>query len=466
MIHIVLCGGSGVRLWPLSRISKPKQFISFLDDQSLLQKTIVGNRFCAEECFVVCNADHFHMVKSQLSECGLSPGKYFLEPVPKNTAAAVCFGLLACRPEEIVLITPADHDIDYSSNYVRALEEAEEYAENDEVVLFGIAPATPETGYGYIEVNQDYSVKKFHEKPSVELAREYLKDGRFFWNSGMICAKAGKLIEQFQKYAKDILEGARSALMRAKIREEDGAKVYAILKDEMEIIPADSIDYAILEKASHLKCVVGNFRWTDMGSFDSIFTSFPKNDGENVVNAKSFVSVNAKNNLVMGTDRLISMVDVEDLAVVDTPDALLISKLGSTQKVKELVGKLKTTNTKVHEFHFEETRPWGTFSVLESRETWKVKRLVIWPGKRLSLQKHMNRSEHWVVVAGKALVTVGSEQRELYANQSIYIPMEEQHRIENPGEENLVIIEVQSGAYTGEDDIVRIEDDFHRVIGS
>jgi mannose-1-phosphate guanylyltransferase len=278
----------------------------------------------------------------------------------------------------------------------------------------------------------------------------------------MICAKCEVLLKLMLHHAPEILQKAEQAYRNSSVQ-IGHPSIIKIPYEEMMKIPVTSVDYALLEKTSNLKCVPGAFRWTDMGSFDSLFTYFPKDEGNNVVNAKQFLSINAKNNLVMGDHRHISMVDVEDLAVVDTPDALLISKLGTTQNVREVVHKLKDTHKALLEMHVEKICPWGSFTVLESADMCKVKRLVVHPGKRLSLQKHLHRSEHWVVVAGTALVTVGKEKYLLHPNQSIFIPQQEQHRIENPGEEDVVIIEVQYGEYTGEDDIIRIEDDFGRV---
>lgn len=462
MINIILCGGSGTRLWPLSRECLPKQFITFLDQQTLLQKTALGNSQHSSEFIVVCSTEHANLVQKQLDECSLQPRAYILEPSPRNTAAAVCLSLFSLDPEEIVLITPSDHLIDYSEGYQAALKQAREYAENDEVTIFGIFPHSADTGYGYIEVVSENTVKRFHEKPSALVAQQYLMQGNYFWNSGMICAKAGVLLKALQVHAPNILKEAETAYSNASIT-KGPAPFYKIPEEEMSKIPPASIDHALLEKMESLKFVQGNFQWSDVGSFDSLFTQLPKDGEGNAVNAKDFLSVDSKNNLVIGNNRMISTIDVEDLVIVDTPDALLIAKLGSTQKVREVVNKLRISKTNLHRAHAEENRPWGSFKVLESQETCKVKRLVVTPGKRLSLQKHAHRSEHWVVVAGTALVTVGEHQHLLYPNQSVFIPMGELHRIENPGKNNLIIIEVQYGEYTGEDDITRIEDDFLRA---
>jgi len=462
VISVILCGGSGSRLWPLSRERLPKQFITFSDQHTLLQKTAIGNRKYSDDFILVCNAEHYWLAQSQLQEIHLQPKKYILEAIPKNTAAAVCLAILSVDPEEVVLITPSDHYIDYSDDYQRAVSQAHTYACANEIAIFGIAPKSPETGYGYIEVDSHHHFKRFHEKPNIHVAKEYLRQGNFYWNSGMICAKAGVLLNAMQIHAPEILEMTAHAYQRASMSDASSS-ICKISMADMEKIPSISIDYALLEKMSNLRVVAGNFSWSDVGSFDALFTQLSKDDEGNALAARHFVSIDAKNNLIIGNKRLISAIDVENLAIVDTPDALLISKLGSTQKVRAVVDELKSLKTTLHQTHLEESRPWGSFTVLESHETFKVKRIVVTPGKRLSLQKHQFRSEHWVVVQGKALVTVGNEEKLLHPNHSIFIPLGEIHRIENPGDEDLILIEVQYGSYTGEDDIIRLQDDFARI---
>lgn len=461
MINVILCGGSGTRLWPLSREKKPKQFINFSDGKSLLQRTVLGNQQFCSQFMVVCNAEHSYAVQNQLEEMRLEPHSYIFEPIPKNTAAAVCFAMLSIDPNEIALITPADHYIDYSNDYLKAITEANNFAANDFLTIFGIYPRNPDTGFGYIEIEQNKNVKKFHEKPSFKVAESYLKKGNFYWNSGMICVKAGIFLEKMKMHAPLIYETSLNAFQKAAITKNQ----YKILSDEMDSIPSESVDHALLEKIETLKCVPSTFEWNDIGSFDSLFSHLPKDVEGNAVDAKNAHFLDSANNLVLGNKRMISLIDIEDLVIVDTPDALLVSKLGSTQKVKEVVTRLKKGNTTLHRDHIEDFRPWGSFTVLDSVEKYKVKKLVVLPGKRLSLQKHQYRSEHWVVVSGKALVTIGTEEKLLHPNDSIFIPQGEVHRIHNPGDTELVIIEVQYGDYTGEDDIIRIQDDFSRALG-
>lgn len=463
MIHLILCGGSGTRLWPLSRECKPKQFISLLDAKSLLQKTALGNESLCDGCVIVCNNEHYHMASKQLLECSIKPIRYILESIPRNTAAAVCLGLQEINPETTVLITPADHHTEYSEAYIKAVNQAQEYAKQGYISIFGITPLRPETGFGYIETRDESWVLSFHEKPNLNTALDYLNRGHFYWNSGMVCAKAGVLLKALKEHASEILKTSQEAYKKAEITTVANSPIYRIPHDSMIKIPSLSLDYALLEKMSPLRCVLGTFEWSDIGSFDSLFNHIPKDSDGNAIDTKRFLSIDSKNNLIMGSHRMISTIDVEDLVVVDTPDALLISRVGSTQKVREVVHQLKELASQLHITHAEEQRPWGSFTVLESSETIKVKRIVVSPGKRLSLQKHRFRSEHWVIVAGTALVTLGEKIYKYEPNQSLFIPQGELHRVENPGSIDLVIIEVQYGSYTGEDDIIRIEDDFARV---
>lgn len=333
-----------MRLWPLSRESLPKQFIRFLDHQSLLQKTALGNRNYCSELVLVCSYEHAELAKKQLEECVVVPNRFILEPIPKNTSAAICFAILSLDPEEIVLIAPSDHLIDFNSEYAKAIEQAKQFALRDQIAIFGISPTSPETGYGYIEGLPDNTVKHFHEKPTFEVAQQYLREGNFYWNSGMICAKAGVLLKAIAEHASYVLQPAEHAFQSSATI--DGIpEMYRIPKEEMAKIPAISIDYALLEKMNQLKFVVGNFSWSDIGSFDSLFMQLPKDQKGNAISAKNFVSVDSKNNLVIGGERMISAIDLEDLVIVDTPDALLISKLGSTQKVRAIVQQLRDTSS-------------------------------------------------------------------------------------------------------------------------
>lgn len=458
MINVILCGGSGTRLWPLSRQSKPKQFIGLLQETTLLQRTAKANQAVTTDCVVICNEAHSHLVQQQLSACSVTPLHYLFEPEGRNSAAAVCIALLALEREDIAFITPADLYIEYSDAYYQAIKQAKELAKNNKITVFGIAPDKPETGYGYIELSPEGTVRRFHEKPNVALAKQYLSDGNYFWNSGMLCAKVGTLLDSLQKHAPDIYEKSLATFQNANVV-SDASTMYYFPIEHMLKIPDISIDYALLEKLDELKMVKGNFIWSDVGNFDAMYKHLKKDKMGNAGNSNN-ITINSENNLIIGTSRLIATVDIKDLIIVDTPDALLISKRGSGQKVKDVVAKLDNSISHLQKTHVEESKPWGSFTVLEKSSEWKVKKLTILPGKRLSLQKHKYRSEHWVVVSGIAFVTVGNKQTYLHPNQSIYISQDEIHRIENPGTEPLNIIETQCGSYTSEDDIIRFQDDF------
>ncbi|WP_457598367.1 mannose-1-phosphate guanylyltransferase/mannose-6-phosphate isomerase, partial [Hydrogenimonas sp.] len=325
-----------------------------------------------------------------------------------------------------------------------------------------IEPTYPETGFGYIEAVQSAErvkeVRKFHEKPDKETAEEYLGQGNFYWNSGMFCFKAKTLLEELQATAPEIYEACKMAFDNA---HREGERLLRIRHEDMAAIPDESIDYAVMEKSDKVRVVPCDIGWSDLGSFDALYEELPKDEKGNTLNG-SHIPLDSRNNLVIGSDRTIATVDVEDLMIVDTVDALLVSRKGSSQKVKEIVKELKRRGSELPTVHLTAHRPWGTYTVLEDTPGYKIKRIVVKPGKRLSLQKHFHRSEHWIVVSGTATVTVGDETKLIRPNESTYIRMGEVHRLANEGKIPVVLIEAQVGEYTGEDDIVRLDDDFRR----
>ncbi len=467
MTNIILCGGSGTRLWPISRALLPKQFIKLFDDESLFQLTVKRNKAVCSQQFIVSNAEQYFLAIDQLDELKSTQNKFLLEPVGRNTAPAIALACLALEPEEIVLVSPSDHLIKDEEAYAKVLEEAKELAEADNLVTFGITPEYAETGYGYIEADEK-DVKAFHEKPDAQRAQEYVNAGNFYWNSGMFCFKVGVFLEELQKYSPEIYEMSKKAIGSDAFAspKKDEIKISSpnmirITHEEMQAIPEDSIDYAVMEKSSKVKVIASNIDWSDLGSFDALDEEIPKDEDGNT-QCEHLYTVDAKNNFVYSKERAIALVGIEDLIVVDTADALLISKKGTSQKVKEVVKQLKTGESELHHIHLTAHRPWGTYTILEKHHKYKIKRIVVKPGKRLSLQKHFHRSEHWIVVSGTALVTIGEKEVIVRPNESTYIPIGETHRLENPGKVDVVLIEAQVGNYLGEDDIVRIEDDFKR----
>lgn len=453
---VILCGGSGTRLWPVSRSLYPKQFVQLFDNESLFQKTLKRNTKLAKDLSVVINQDQYFMGLDQLDESGLRYNRQFvLEPTGRNTAPAIALAALNSNPNDILLVVPSDHLINDELAYNEAVRKAQEFAEAGDLVTFGIKPTYAETGYGYIEGDQ-FNVKSFKEKPSKETAEKYVQAGNYYWNSGMFCFKASVYLEELKTHAPDIYSSSISAFENSK--KESPLR---ISKHDMEAIRSESIDYAVMEKSKKVKVVPADMGWSDLGSFDSLYEALPKDKDGNTKEEK-LIHLNSKNNLVVGGKRLITTVDLEDMMIVDTNDALLIAKKGSTQKVKDIVGLVKAYDNELTNIHTTAHRPWGTYTILEESPQYKVKRIVVRPGAKLSLQKHHHRSEHWIVVSGIATVTVGEKRFVLNKNESTYIPKEEVHRLENEHNEDIILIEAQVGDYLGEDDIVRLQDDYKR----
>ena len=456
MTNIILCGGSGTRLWPISRSLMPKQFVKLFDDKSLFQLTVERNAKVCETEFIISNAEQYFLALDQLEELDRKDSKYLLEPVGRNTAPAIALACLALDSEELVLVTPSDHLIKDEQEYAKVLQTAKKLAQEDNLVTFGITPEFAETGFGYIEsIKESYDVKAFHEKPDALTAQKYVDAGNYYWNSGMFLFKAGLFLEELKKHSPAIYEASLEAYNSAKKNE-----VIRITHEAMLNIPEDSIDFAVMEKSSCVKVVPSNIAWSDVGSFDALYEELPQDSNGNTINSKH-VSVDSKNNLIHVEDKYIATVDVEDLIIVDTGDALLVSKKGSSQKVKKVVAEIRK-NSDLHNIHLTGHRPWGTYTILEDTPGYKIKRIEVKPGKRLSLQKHYHRNEHWIVVSGTATVTVGETTTLIRPNESTYIKMGEVHRLSNEGKIPVVLIEAQVGEYTGEDDIVRLEDDFKR----
>jgi len=433
----------------------PKQFVKLFEHKSLFQLTVERNSSLCSEQFIVSNTEQYFLALDQLGELNRSTDKYLLEPIGRNTAPAIALACMTLDNETIVLVTPSDHLIKNQDAYTQVVKRARELASQDYLVTFGITPTFAETGFGYIESNGE-EVVSFKEKPDAATAQEYLKAGNYYWNSGMFCFKAGVFLDELAKYSPEIYDTCKIAMEHADLN-----GLTRIKHEDMLAIPEDSIDYAVMEKSDRVKVIESNIDWSDVGSFDALYEELPKDENGNTACDKH-ISVDSKNNLVLCDGRQIATVDVEDLIIVDTGDALLVSKKGSSQKVKNVVAELKKCNSEMHNIHLTAHRPWGTYTVLEDSQGYKIKRVIVRPGKRLSLQKHLQRSEHWIVVSGKATVTVGDQTLLVYPNESTYIKMGEVHRLANDGKIPLVLIEAQVGEYTGEDDIIRITDDYKR----
>jgi len=458
MINVILCGGSGTRLWPISRGSLPKQFHSLYGETTLFQQTYLRNSAQSEHTLVVLNSELYYVALDQLKEVGAKEFTLLVEEEGRDTAAAIAlaaFHIAQSWGDELMMVTPSDHVIKQERNYYAAVDKAISFATNNHLVVFGITPTHPETGYGYIERKAEFEVERFVEKPNKDKAEEFLKNNNFFWNSGMFMFSSSLYLSELKKNAVDVYDTSKN--------------VYDICKEnlrfitkQMQKIPKISIDYAVIEKSESLKMVYGDFGWSDLGSFDSLYSINEKDNMKNVLKSKT-VLINSHRNYFESSSRMITALDVDDLVVVDSDDALLITRRGSTQGVKELVGELKKDNANLVRYDSKVFRPWGQYKVLEEDESYKIKKIVVNSGGKLSLQKHKHRSEHWIVVSGVANVTKADKEYIVKKNESIYISAGEVHRIENPYEKNLILIEVQVGDYLGEDDIVRLDDVYRRT---
>jgi len=470
MINIILCGGNGTRLWPISRVLMPKQFVKLFDDKSLFQLTVERNSVMCETQLIVSNQEQYFLASDQMEEMGKTSGKYLLEPMGKNTAPAIALACMALDKDEVVLVTPSDHLIKDEKAYKKVVEKAKELALQDSLVTFGIEPTFAEVGYGYIQAKPEsndkcsiFNVELFHEKPDFKTATKYLEENSkfntehsslFLWNSGMFCFKAGVFLDELKKHSPKIYETCKIAFENKKIQHS----TLRIQHSYMEAIPSDSIDYAVMEKSKKVKVVPSNIGWSDVGSFDSLSEELKIDNTDMIIEEES------EDNFYYSDDKnkVIATVGLEDFIVIDTKDALLISKKGQTQKVKNIVNKLKSTHSELLTTHSLVHRPWGTYETLIEDNGYKIKRIVVKQGKRLSLQKHFHRNEHWIVLSGTATVTVKDKTYLVRPNESTYIKAGEIHRLANEGKIPIVLIEAQVGEYTGEDDIVRLDDDFMR----
>ncbi len=458
MINIILCGGSGTRLWPISRTLMPKQFVKLFADKSLFQLTVERNSKICDSQMIVSNIEQYFLALDQLAELQQTNNQYLLEPVARNTAPAIALACMALADEgngdEMVLVTPSDHLIKNEAKYQKVLQQAQTLAQSDNLVTFGIAPTFAETGFGYIEAD-DFDVLAFHEKPDLKTAEQYLEAGNYYWNSGMFMFKASVFLAELRTHSLATYKATQTAFKNA-----NKGEMIRVNYHDMSNIPENSIDYAVMEKSDKVKVIPANIGWSDVGSFDALFNELPKDENNNTLN-ENHIAIDSKNNLIYGEERKIATIDIKDIIVVDTGDALLISKKGSSQKVKQVVAQVKKT-TELHNIHLTGHRPWGTYTVLEEAKGYKIKRIEVLPNKRLSLQSHQHRNEHWVVIKGRAEVVNADKILTLYENESTYIKAGDKHRLSNITNEVLIIIEVQVGGYMGEDDIERFKDDFQR----
>ena len=466
MTPVILSGGSGTRLWPLSRGQYPKQFLPLVTQNTMVQETMLRLSGLAglKNPIAVCNEDHRFMMAEQLWEIGVKPSAIILEPVGKNTAPAVAMAALsASSQDEVLLVLPADHVILNIEAFHLAIAKAEALAKQGNLVTFGIVPTHPETGYGYImkdstRLGEAYKVAAFVEKPDLVAAKNYVKSGDYLWNSGMFAFTAGNFLKELEKYNPDMLSACKKALSSAII----DLDFIRLDKATFSACPADSIDYAVMEKTDKAAVIPLDASWNDVGSWSALWDVTDKDASGNAISG-DVLTLDTKNSYIYSEDKLVTIIGVEDLVVVETKDAVMIAPKARVQEVKQIVDQLKQQGRSEAQVHKKAYRPWGHYDSVDSGDRHQTKRIVVKPGAKLSLQKHHHRAEHWVVVKGTALVTRGDEQILLTENESTFIPLGTVHRLENPGVIPLEIVEVQSGSYLGEDDIVRFGDSYGRI---
>lgn len=467
LIPIILSGGAGTRLWPVSREAHPKPFMRIGGDKSLLMQTheralaVSGNT----APLIVTNRDYYFLSHDEMAGQEIKP-QYLLEPAGRNTAPAIALAALWAlqqKNDACLLVMPADHLIKDTPSFYTSVKHAESLAKDGFLVLFGIRPTAPETGFGYIEMGSAVSqhaniAQRFIEKPDGVTAASYLAKGNYVWNSGMFCFKASSILDAFAAYNPALLDRARTVWESTRL---DG--------DKMELPPTFneleniSIDYAVMEKAKNIAVIPGDFDWSDIGAWSAVAEAIPADAEGNTCNDGQTIVIDSRNTHIETQNRLVAIIGLDNLLVIDTPDALLVADKSKSQEVRQVVSQLKASGHETHKLHRTVSRPWGTYTVLEESPGFKIKRIVVKPGASLSLQMHHHRSEHWIVVSGTAEVVNGNQTISLEANQSTYIPAGNKHRLTNPGTSELALIEVQCGPYLGEDDIVRFEDIYGRA---
>ncbi|MCC4633011.1 mannose-1-phosphate guanylyltransferase/mannose-6-phosphate isomerase [Xanthomonas dyei] len=464
VLPIILSGGSGTRLWPLSRESYPKQFLPLVGEHSMLQATWLRSApVAAHAPIVVANEEHRFMAAEQLQQLGVKPSAILLEPKGRNTAPAIAVAALEATRnggDPLLLVLPSDHVIRDEAAFQAAVTVAAAAAEQGKLVTFGIKPTAPETGYGYIKAGAGTgatAVERFVEKPDLATAQGYLASGEYYWNSGMFLFRASRYLEELRKFHPAIADACQKAWENGK-RDADFTRLD---KDAFAASPSDSIDYAVMEKTADAVVVPLDAGWNDVGSWSSLL-DVSEQDAHGNAHHGDVIQVDCRNTYAYGS-RLIAMVGLEDVVVVETPDAVLVGHRDRIQEVKDVVGRIKADGRSEATWHRKVYRPWGAYDSIDMGQRHQVKRITVKPGAVLSLQMHHHRAEHWIVVSGTAEVTRGDEVLLLTENQSTYIPLGVTHRLRNPGKLPLELIEVQSGSYLGEDDIVRFEDTYGRA---
>jgi len=467
IIPVILSGGSGTRLWPLSRKLHPKQFIELMGKTTLFQEAVLRLPESIESPLIICNEEHRFLAAEQLREINKEPKNIILEPVGRNTAPAIALAALKSIKESedaILLVLSADHLIQDMDKFHQAIALATKQAEQNKLVTFGIVPNKIETGYGYIKANISknknyYDIDEFVEKPDYKTAKKYVDSGGYFWNSGMFMFKASVYLSELEKYEPEIL----SACQKSCQTEFYDLDFIRLNEQEFLKCPSQSIDYAVMEKTKNASMVILDANWNDVGSWTALWDSQVKDNNDNLVVGDVILDKVSDTYVHSTSNRLVSVIGLSNLIVVDTQDAVLVTNKEHAQDVKNIVEKIKKSGRLESDQHRKIFRPWGYYDSIDRGEGFQVKRILVNPGQKLSLQKHNHRSEHWVVVKGKAQVTCGEKTFQLIENQSTYISLGKVHRLENIEDTPLEIIEIQTGSYLGEDDIIRIDDDYERA---
>ncbi|MEI8705634.1 mannose-1-phosphate guanylyltransferase/mannose-6-phosphate isomerase [Pseudoalteromonas sp. B62] len=466
ILPVVMAGGSGTRLWPLSRSNYPKQFLTLSGDKTMLQNTL--NRLNGLEhspAMLICNEEHRFIAAEQVRQLGIEHSGIFLEPVGRNTAPAIALAALKAieqGEDPLLLVLAADHVIENTLAFQKSVTQATDLAKQGKLVTFGIIGNKPETGYGYIKCGEQYQsgfvVERFVEKPDLETAQKYIADGGYYWNSGMFLFKASRYLHELKLHRPDIYDACQKAIA---IQNSD-MDFIRVDKEAFEVCPDESVDYAVMEHTQDAVVVPMDAGWSDVGGFAALWEVSTKDDNGNAFTG-DVKAVDTKNTLVMGEDKLVATVGVENLVIVNTKDALLVAHKDKSQHVKSIVQQLKNEQRPEAIMHREVYRPWGKYDSVDSGKRFQVKRITVKPGAKLSVQMHHHRAEHWIVVSGTAKVQIDDTEQFVTENESVYIPITAVHALENPGKVDLELIEVQSGSYLGEDDIVRFEDRYGRV---
>ncbi|CAM4095714.1 mannose-1-phosphate guanylyltransferase/mannose-6-phosphate isomerase [Bordetella tumulicola] len=464
---VIIAGGAGTRLWPASRQQYPKQFLNLEGSSTMLQATLGRLKGLSTiRPTVICNEQHRFLVAEQLRVLGISNPHILLEPEGRNTAPAIALAALEARmngDDPLLLVLAADHLIRDIGAFHAAINTAIPIAEAGRLVTFGIVPERAETGYGYIQRGEElecggFGISRFFEKPSKEIAEEYLESGDYFWNSGMFMFRAGRYLEELEKYCPEVLQACQAALSTPSLDSD----FIRITETDFLASPNISIDYAVMEHTTNGAVVPLSAGWSDIGSWQTLWQVSEKDSNDNVLMG-DVIALKSKNNLIRAEDRLVSVLGVDGLVVVETKDAVLVTTLEHAQNIKEVVAEIKNKNRSEHLLHREVYRPWGSYDSISNGDRYQVKKITVKPGAKLSVQMHHHRAEHWVVVSGTAKVTKGENTYLVSENQSTYISIGEVHALENPGKIPLHLIEIQSGTYLAEDDIVRFEDKYGRV---